>query len=144
MIIAAETPDEYFGLTGDREADLRELDSIIRTHAPDLDRAMVSGMSINMVGYGMSTYKNARGKTQQWPVLALANQKRYISLYICAVIDGEYVAERYADRLGKVTVGKSCIRFKNLNDLNLETIKEIVRTLQERVTRGETVFGVME
>jgi len=30
--------------------------------------------------------------------------------------------------LGKVSVGKSCIRFKRLEDLNLEVVAELVRT----------------
>jgi hypothetical protein len=38
-----------------------------------------------------------------WPVVALAAQKRYLSLYVCAVVDGEYVAERYASELGDVS-----------------------------------------
>ena len=141
MLIAAKTPEEYLSKTGDREAALRTVDELIRASAPSLERTMVSGMSVNMIGYGMFPYKFANGKVGEWPVVALANQKNYMSLYICATADGKYIPEANADRLGKVSVGKSCIRFKKLEDLNLETVRNILASLQARKERGEVVYG---
>lgn len=141
MIIEAKTPEEYLSKTGEREPDLRAVDELIRTTAPGLERTMVSGMSINMIGYGMFHYKGKSGREGEWPVVALANQKNYMSLYICAVENGKYVPEANANRLGKVSVGKSCIRFKKLADLNLDTVKEILSELQSRKDRGEVVYG---
>lgn len=141
MKIAANTPDEYFSKTGEREPALRELDELIRRKAPSLERTMVSGMAMNMVGYGMFHYKGKSGREGDWPVIALANQKNYISLYICATENGEYIAEKNADRLGKVSVGRSCIRFKKLEDLNLSVIQEIIQTLEGRKERGEVLYG---
>ena len=57
-----------------------------------------------------------------WPVVALAAQKRHLSLYVCAVVDGEYIAEARADRLGKVSCGKSCIRFASLDRVDAEEL----------------------
>ena len=48
----------------------------------------------------------------------LANNKQYISFYICAADEEGYLAEQNADRLGKVRVGKSCIRFNRLEVAN--------------------------
>lgn len=62
-----------------------------------------------------------------WPIVALASQKNYISLYVCAVKDGQYLAEKYKNELGKVSVGKSCIRFKKLTDLNLKTLEKVIK-----------------
>ena len=62
-----------------------------------------------------------------WPVIALASQKNYISLYVCCVVDGTYVAEAHAAQLGNVSVGKSCIRFKKWEDLNIATVKKVLR-----------------
>lgn len=39
---------------------------------------------------------------------------------------GDYLAERYADRLGKVSVGKSCVRFKRKSDLDLGVLRELL------------------
>src|SRR5688572_24916996 len=73
----------------------------------------------DMLGYGSFPYKNYKGDMITWPVISLGNQKQYVSIYICAVIDGKYVAETHQKELGKVSVGKSCIRIKKLADVNL-------------------------
>jgi len=41
--------------------------------------------------------------------------------------NGEYVAEKNKHELGKVSVGKSCIRFKKVGDLNLDALKKIIK-----------------
>lgn len=143
MKIEAETIEEYFIGAGEREPELRELDAIIRKAAPNMKPVLAGGMTGKMLGYGMVPYKST-GKTNytEWPVIALAVQKNYISLYVCAVIDGQYVAEARKDELGKVSVGKSCIRFKKLSDLDIETVKQIVKDLDLRLMRGEKLFGM--
>lgn len=141
MRIDANTPDEYFSRADERESDLRALDELIRQAAPGLKRTMVTSTSVNMVGYGMFTYRNKSGKEIQWPVLALANQKNHISLYISAVENGKYIAESNADKLGKVSVGKSCVRFKKFEDVDTSTLKNILQTLENRVAAGEVVYG---
>ncbi len=85
----------------------------------------------NMLGYGAFKTKNYKKETIEWPVVALASQKNYMSLYICAVKDGGYIAEANKDRLGKVSVGKSCIRFKKLEDLHLDVLEEVLITAAE-------------
>jgi hypothetical protein len=84
-----------------------------------------------MLGYGNFKYKNYKGEVIDWPTVALANQKNYISLYVCAVDNGQYIAEMYKDKLGKVSVGKSCIRFKKIEDLNLETLKKVIKLAEK-------------
>lgn len=79
----------------------------------------------------MYHYEYASGREGGWPVIGLTNQKHHISLYICAAKDGKYLAEHYGERLGKVDNGKSCIRFKKADDLNLEEMKHIVRDAAE-------------
>lgn len=123
----ATTYDEFFAEAGERESDLRQLDALIVEVVPELDKQFVSGMSITMIGYGMFHYKSVSGREGDWPVIGLANQKNYISLYICAIRDGKYLAELYGDKLGKVNNGRSCIRFKKVADLNLTEIKNILR-----------------
>lgn len=141
MIVEAATPDEYFSRTGEREPALRQVDELIRATAPSLERTMVSGMAMNMVGYGMFHYKSKSGREGDWPILALANQKNYMSLYVCALENGEYIAEKHAAQLGKVSVGKSCIRFKKFDDLNMDVLKDILASLERRVKNGEVVYG---
>ena len=44
---------------------------------------------------------------------------------LCSV-DGAYLAERYADRLGKVSVGKSCVRIKRASDVDVDELREVL------------------
>ncbi|MEN9561026.1 MAG: hypothetical protein RIQ56_299 [Candidatus Parcubacteria bacterium] len=81
----------------------------------------------NMLGYGSFKYKNYKKEIIDWPVVALASQKNYISVYVCALESGKYLAESYKSKLGKVSVGKSCIRFKRLEDVNLDALREILK-----------------
>lgn len=86
-----------------------------------------SHFAYNMLGYGSFKYLNYKKQTIDWPVIALASQKNYISLYVCALEKGKYLAEKYKQDLGKVSVGKSCIRFKKLSDLNLPALKKVLQ-----------------
>jgi Domain of unknown function (DU1801) len=142
MNIDAKTREEYFVKTGEREPELRELDKLVREAAPDLEPVLFGGMSGKMLGYGMQSYKTKSMKEEsQWPVVALAAQKNYISLYICALVDGQYMAEVYENRLGKVSCGKSCIRFKRLEDLNLDTTKDMLVEINRRFKNGDKLYG---
>lgn len=111
----------------ERKETILFLHKFIQKSAPRLK----SHFAYNMLGYGSFAYKNYKKEMIDWPIVALANQKNYISLYVCAVVDREYVAEKYKDKLGKVSVGKSCIRFKKLEDLNLPEIKKVLRKASE-------------
>lgn len=94
MNIQADTIDEYFAKTDERETDLRQLDELIRKSAPHLKRVLFKNMGNGVaIGYGLMAYQSGAVKEPgEWPLLALANQKHYMALYVCALIDGEYVA----------------------------------------------------
>ena len=115
-----------------RQADLARLDELIREVAPELEPTMEFGM----MGYGKFHYKYATGREGDWMKLGVANNKRYISLYCCSADERGYVAERYKDRLPKADIGKSCVRFKRLSDLDEGVLRDLLRESAE----GE--FGV--
>jgi hypothetical protein len=118
------TPDEYIdALDEPRRGQIRELHELIRETAPELEPTVVSGM----LGYGMPPYVYASGREGDWPILALASRKRSISLYSCAAVDGAYVAEGYRERLPKADIGKSCVRFKKLEDLDRAALVDLIR-----------------
>ncbi|MEK6809482.1 MAG: DUF1801 domain-containing protein [Nanoarchaeota archaeon] len=110
-------------LPKERREPMDFLHTFIQKTAPSLKPVF----AYNMPGYGTFKYKNYKKELIDWPIIALANQKNYMSLYVCAIDNGEYLAEKYKDELGKVSVGKSCIRFKKLDDLNLKTLKKVIQ-----------------
>jgi len=120
----AKTVKEYFAqLPKERREPMEFLHKLIQQTAPKLKPAF----PYNMPGYGSFKYTNSKKQTLEWPIIALASQKQYISIYVCAVENGEYIAEKYKDELGKVSVGRSCIRFKKIEDLNIPALKKVIK-----------------
>ncbi len=122
--VKAKSIEEYIdSLEEPRKSEILKIDSFIKKHAPDLR----PNFNSNMLGYGMFHYKSKSGREGDWPVISLASQKNYISIYVCSITNGKYLAEAYKDRLGKVTVGKSCISFKREEDVNLGVLEKVIK-----------------
>ena len=86
--------------------------------------------------YGMIAYVIP---LEQYPVTynrqpleyaALASQKNYMSLYLMNIYGDkdteEWFVERYTASGKKLNMGKSCIRFKKLEDLPLDLVGEAI------------------
>lgn len=141
MRIEASSVEDYLSKTGDYEPQLHQLDELIQENAPNLKRDFLNTKSTTMIAYGMMPYETRTPGITEWPLVALAAQKNYMALYICALNkNGEYTAENHKSELGKVSVGKSCIRFKKLEDLNLETVRKLLKDLDKRYAAGEKLF----
>lgn len=128
----AQTHEEYIQKVEEpKRAELQQLHDLIRTTLPDFKPVMISGF----LGYGPFHYK---GKTSEgeWFRVGLAANKTGISIYICAGDEQGYFPEQAKDRLGKASVGRSCIRFKKLADINLDTVKELL----EKTRTAETMM----
>lgn len=126
--VKAKTVEEYFeNLPEERREPMDFLHNFIQKVAPSLK----PHFAYNMLGYGNFKYKNYKKEIIDWPTVALASQKNYISLYVCAVQNGEYVAESHKNELGKVSVGKSCIRFKKIDDLNLKALEKVIKIAEK-------------
>jgi hypothetical protein len=109
--------------------------------APGIDRQLVPMGSSAMLGYGLMPYRPRSSKTTtMWPLIALAAQKRHLSLHVCAVVDGEYIAESRADRLGTVSCGKSCIRFSSLDKVETEALRTLVRDAVAATRAGDNAY----
>lgn len=122
----AATHDEYIErLDEPRRSDLRALHELIRATVPRLEPTMEFGM----LGYGKYHYRYASGREGDSAVVALASNKSYISLYVQSNLPGgTSVAESYADRLPKASIGRSCVRFKRLSDVDSHVLAQMLRT----------------
>lgn len=121
---AASSPKEYIAnLAEPRRQEVERLDKLIRKTVPKLKPFIHAGM----LAYGPFRYKSASGREGDWFRIGVASNARAISLYACAADQRGYVAERYAKKLGKANVGKSCVRFQSLDDLDLDALQELLR-----------------
>jgi hypothetical protein len=126
--VKATTVEEYLAqVPPERQEIINSIHKLIKDTVP----ALKPHFAYNMLGYGSFKYKDYKKRDIDWPVIALANQKNYVSLYVCAVKDGEYLAEKHKDELGKVNVGRSCIRFKKIEDLYLENVKKVLKLAEK-------------
>ena len=105
-----------------RKSEMIKLDAFIKKTVPNLPVSLYGAV----IGYGKYHYKSKSGSEGDWMIIGLASQKNYISLYICSMEDGEYLAEKYKDELPKADIGKSCIRFKKFEDIDLEVLKKLI------------------
>ncbi len=84
------------------------------------------GTDQQIIGYGRTSSTRSDGRTIEYFLIGLALQKYYISLYISAVEDGEYLSEKYGDGLAaegsKVKVGKSSISFRSVDDVDMSKL----------------------
>ena len=120
----AKTPEEYIAQVEEkRRDDIQKLHDLVREVAPELEPTM----EFKMLGYGKMKYKYASGREGEWMKIGIANNKQYISVYCCAADDEGYVAERYKERLPKASIGKSCVRFKRVSDLDEDVLRELIR-----------------
>jgi hypothetical protein len=133
---------QWFEAAGTRAEELRRVDALVMAAAPGIDRQLVPMGSSAMLGYGLMPYRPRSAKeTTTWPLIALAAQKRHLSLYVCAVVDGGYLAEQRAERLGKVSCGKSCIRFTSLEKVDAGELSTLVRDAVAVTAAGGNAFS---
>jgi hypothetical protein len=122
--LKVKTPAEYVKkLEEPRRSEIAALDALIRKLAPRLEPFIYIGM----LGYGRWHYRYASGREGDACHIGLASNKNYISLYICASDENGYLAERYKSALPKANIGRSCVRFKKLADLDLKALKSLIR-----------------
>ena len=134
--------DAWFAAAGEREAELRRVDALVMGAAPGIDRQLVPVGNAAMLGYGLMPYRPKSAKeTTMWPLISLAAQKRHLSLYVTAVVDGGYLAESRAERLGKVSCGKSCIRFTSLDRVDTDELSALVRDAVAATAAGENSYS---
>ena len=134
--------EAWFDSAGPRGEELRRVDALVTAAAPGIDRQLVPVGASAMLGYGLMPYR-PRSATEPttWPLIALAAQKRHLSLYVCAVVDGSYLAEARADRLGTVSCGKSCIRFTSLDKVDADELRVLVRDAVAATAAGDNAYS---
>ncbi len=125
----ATTVEEYLAeLEPDRKEPVSALRDVILENLPD---GYEEVMQYGMISYVVPTSILADTYNGQ-PLMyaALASQKRHMSLYLTNVYGDEGSAEwfrkRYAESGKKLNMGKSCVRFRKLEDLPLEVVGEAI------------------
>ncbi len=125
----ASTVEEYLlSLPPERRAAVEAVRRVIRKNLP---KGFEEGMQYGMIGYyvPLEIYPDTYNG-QPLGLAALASQKNYLSLYLMAVYANpdlrEWFEGAYRASGKKLDMGKSCVRFKSVEDLPLELIGEAI------------------
>lgn len=132
----ANTVDEYINqLPEDRKIVLTKLRSIINKNLP---KGFVEQINYNMPGYVVPHSKYPGGyhcsPELPLPFMNIASQKNFVALYHSGIyaspeIHDWFVSEYPKHCKRKLDMGKSCIRFKKMDDIPYELIGELVRKI---------------
>lgn len=121
------SPEEYLaGLTPERAEAIGAVRAVILEHLPE---GYEEEISFGMIGYvvPLSRYSTTyNGKPLQYA--ALASQKNYMSVYLNSLYADEVRLEefrrRFAETSKKLDMGKSCLRFRSLDQLPLDVLAD--------------------
>ena len=125
----AQTVDAYLDeLDPDRRADMSKVRDTILERLPD---GYQEAMQYGMISYviPLETYPKTYNK-QPLQLAGLASQKNYMSLYLMNVYGDEdtecWFVEEYEKSGKKLDMGKSCVRFKRLDDLPMKLVGDAI------------------
>lgn len=122
--LPVKTPKQYLArLDEPRRSEVKRLDEVVQATVPKLERCIMSGM----LAYGPMHYRYASGREGDAARVGIASNASAISLYVFAADEDGWLAERYRARFPKASVGKCCIRFKRVDDLDLRALKSLLR-----------------
>jgi hypothetical protein len=129
----ATTVEQYLAeLPADRRAAIAAVRKVILAN---LDKEYEEGMQYGMIGYYVPHRLYPAGyhcdPKQPLPFACLASQKNYMSLYLMTVYEDKdtWFRDAWAKSGKKLDMGKSCIRFKKLDDLALDVIAEAIHRM---------------
>lgn len=135
MTSTAKTVDEYLAaLPADRRAAVSAVRDTVRKNMP---AGIAETMQYGMVAYVVPQSVYPAGyhcdPSKPLPFACLASQKSYISLYLMSVYANpeieKWFRKAYIATGKKLDMGKSCVRFKKIDDLPLKVIGEAVGKL---------------
>ena len=146
----ATTVAQYLAeLPAERQTPIKTIRAVIRKNLPKgFEETMQYGMITYVVPHKLYPAGYHCKPSDALPFASLASQKNYMSLYLMTVYQkqggmSDWMLEQFAARGKKLDMGKSCIRFKKLEDLPLDVIGEAIARvpLDEYVRRYEAILG---
>ena len=125
----ATTVEEYLDeLADERRGIVEAVRDVVKTNLPD---GYEETVQFGMISYVVPLERYPKTYNRQaLQYAALASQKNYVSLYLMNVYGDQETERWFLDRYkasGKrLDMGKSCVRFKSVEDLPLDLVGEAI------------------
>ena len=143
---SAATVEEYLDeLAPDRREQIKAVRSVVLDNLPE---GYNESMNWGMITWEIPLDRYPKTYNKQ-PLMyaALASQKNYMSLYLMCVYTHEGTQtefeRRFKDSGKKLNMGKSCVRFKKVDDLPMDLIAETIAStsVEEYIRSYEAARG---
>src|SRR5215470_1859092 len=113
------------------------IEAVRKVILENLDEGYEEGIQYGMIGYYVPHRVYPAGyhcdPKQPLPFAALASQKNYMSVYLMCVYGesehAKWFQQAWAKTGKKLDMGKSCVRFKKVDDLALDVIGEAIKRI---------------
>lgn len=145
----ATTPDQYIAeLPEDRKPAMEKLRSIFLENIPKgFEEQMGYGMLGFVVPFSLYPSGYHCDSKQPLPFAGMASQKNFIALYHMGIYANPelldwFVSEYPKHSKQKLDMGKSCIRFKKMDQIPYELIAELMQkiSIQDWISTYEKQF----
>lgn len=145
----ATTPDQYIAeLPEDRKPAMEKLRSIFLENIPKgFEEQMGYGMLGFVVPFSLYPSGYHCDSKQPLPFAGMASQKNFIALYHMGIYANPelldwFVSEYSKHSKQKLDMGKSCIRFKKMDQIPYELIAELMQkiSVQDWISTYEKQF----
>ena len=87
----------------------------------------------SIVGFGSYHYKYASGREGDWFLTGFSPRKQNLTLYI---MPGFEKYEILLSKLGKHSIGKSCLYIKEMEDVDVDVLKELIKQSVEYMAKA--------
>ena len=123
------------GLTEDRQIVIKKLQSIIKKNLP---KGFEEEMSYGMIGYVVPHKLYPSGyhcdPKLPLPFLSIASQKNFIALYHMGMYAKPELLDWFTSEYpkhckSKLDMGKSCVRFKKMEDIPYALLEELMKKM---------------
>jgi hypothetical protein len=141
MNIEEQIKKHINSLSGTKRADIETLHKRLLQLLPKSKLWFLDGkdekgkiVSNPQIGYGLQTIKYADGKTKEFYQVGISTNTTGISVYIMGIKDKNYLPDTYGKTIGKASITGYCIKFKGLNNINMDILETAIRDGIEKTT----------
>lgn len=131
MLVQAQIKEYFAALTEAKAADMQVLHELILRVLPkgqlwydDGKNATQKIVCNPTIGYGSQLLQYANGATKPFFQIGLSANQSGISIYIIGLKDKHFLAEAFADTIGKAKLSGYCIKFAALKHIQLDVLED--------------------
>jgi uncharacterized protein YdhG (YjbR/CyaY superfamily) len=150
MTSTAKSPEEYFSaLPEDRKAAMNELRRVIQKNIPEgFEEQMTYGMIGYVVPHSLFPAGYHCDPSLPLGLVSIASQKNFIAVYHMGIYSSPDLLKWFTDEFPKhskrkLDMGKSCIRFKKIDEIPYDLIGELMTkmTVQDWISTYEKALN---